>query len=110
MASFRHREATVIGSPANLSARMDSLTKEPAFKILVDDGNKVLVSKTAKEILKSFNDKFEFNEVNLEEMHLIMKSFPDEKHVCLFTVTEQNISALNEVLTMNNIRPIEINS
>lgn len=107
MASFRHREATVIGSPANLSARLDSLTKEPAFKILIGDGNKVLVSKTAKEILKTFNEKFEFNEVNLEDMKLIMKSFPEEKTIYLLAVTEHNINALNEVLKVNNIQTIE---
>jgi len=108
MASFRHREATVIGSPANLSARLDSLTKKPAFKTLIEDGNKILVSKTAKEILKTFNDKFEFNEVNLENIQLIMKSFPNEKTIYLFTVTEQNINALNEVLKVNNIQTIEM--
>jgi class 3 adenylate cyclase len=106
MASFRHREATVIGSPANLSARMDTLTKEPAFKILIGDGNKVLVSKTAKEILKTFNDKLEFNEVNLEDIKLIMKSFPDEKSIYLFATTAENIAALNEVLAVNNLAPI----
>lgn len=107
MASFRHREATVIGSPANLAARMDSLTKEPAFKPLIDDGNKVLLSKAAKELLQTFHDSFEFNEINLEDMGLIMKSFPDEKTIYLLPITKNNIARLNDVLLANNIKTIE---
>jgi len=107
MASFRHREATVIGSPANLAARMDGLTKEPNFKALIDDGEHVLVSKDAMQIINSFNSGFEFKEVNLEEMHLIMKSFPEEKRTYLFQLTQRNISLFNEVLTANAIQIIE---
>ena len=107
MASFRHREATVIGSPANLAARMDSLTKEASFSTLINDCNKVLLSKTAKELLQTFHDSFEFNEVNLEEMNLTMKSFPNEKHIYLFPLTTNNLERLNSVLEANNIKTVE---
>ena len=107
MASFRHREATVIGSPANLAARMDSLTKEASFSTLINDCNKVLLSKTAKELLQTFHDSFEFNEVNLEEMNLIMKSFPNEKHIYLFSLTTNNLERLNSVLEANSIKTVE---
>jgi len=109
MASLKHREATVIGSPANLAARMDSLTKEPSFKALIKDGDKILVSKAAKDAIDYFGSDLKFEEINLEAMNLIMKSFPEEKLVYLFKLDITNIEKLNEILVTNEINKIEIN-
>ena len=38
-----------VAAPANLAARMDSLTKEPLFKKLIKDGNKILLAKLRKK-------------------------------------------------------------
>jgi len=97
MASSHHREATVIGAPANLAARMDSLTKKPTFKPLIEDGNKILLSKLAKITMDYFEGALKFQEVNLESMNLIMNSFPDEKVIYLFAITKQNLAALNDI-------------
>ncbi len=106
MASFHHREATVIGSPANLAARIDTLTKEPAFNILIADGQKIALSEEAANIAKTFHKDLEFLKVDLNELGLTMKSFPDEKNVYLLSTTQSNIAALNEVLVFNKMEPI----
>ena len=106
MASSRHREATVIGAPANLAARMDSLTKEPAFKPLVEDGRKILVCDRAKTVMDEFEGKLVFEKIVLEDIGITIKSFPDEKFIYLFHVTKENIEALNEILIANDIDPI----
>jgi len=108
MASSHHREATVIGAPANLAARMDSLTKEPVFKPLLEDGNKILVCDKAKTVMDEFEGKLVFEKVVLEDIGITIKSFPDEKFIYLFHVTKENIEALNEILIANDIDPIDI--
>jgi class 3 adenylate cyclase len=107
MASTKHREATVIGAPANLAARMDGLTKKPEFNILVADGTKIIMSEEAVNTAKTFHDKLDFQKIDLVEKDFIMKSFPDEKSVYLFATTPENIKALNEVLIENKLAPIE---
>lgn len=106
MASFHHREATVIGSPANLAARIDTLTKESRFNSLVCDGEKIALSEEATNVIKTFHDDLEFLKVSLNELDLTMKSFPDERFVYLFSTTSKNIEVLNEVLSENKLEII----
>jgi len=107
MASAKHREATVIGSPANLAARMDSLTKETEFSTLVADGTKIIMSEEAVNTARTFHDRLNFQKIDLTERNLVMKSFPDEKNVYLLASTSENINILNEVLAANNLTQIQ---
>lgn len=110
MASTRHREATIIGSPANLAARIDALTKEEAFKRLVEAEPGIFLADSAFKTLSTFSAEWKFRSINLASVNLNIRSFPDETDVFFMPASAGNVTLLNQLLKINQIPVLQARS
>jgi class 3 adenylate cyclase len=108
MASTRHREATIIGSPANLAARIDTLTKENAFKALFEAESGIFLADAAFKTLSTFTAEWSFRSIDLSSINLSIRSFPNETHVYYMPANDNNIGLLNRLLEMNQIPALQV--
>lgn len=103
MASKGHREFTIMGKPANLSARIDEITKNEHFKKAVQGfSDYIILDEESKLMLDSFADGFNVSEINLKSINLMIRSYEDEEKVFLFLINENNIKIINTILRLNN--------
>jgi len=103
VASISHKEISVFGDPANIGSRIDNLTKQEALKKKINNKPTVILSQEALDELASFSDKFIIETFLLKENDLSIRSYEDHSAIGLFECNDDNIIALNEVLSANNI-------
>lgn len=106
--STRHREFATCGKPANLAARIDSLTKEKVLQELIGVIAHVLLSESAKTKLSEFASDLVFKELDLQSNGITLRSYDDEKSIYLFECTSANMQTLNRLLVLNSLVSISL--
>lgn len=103
IASARHREPTITGRPANLSARIDTLTKERAVQDKIAGQCGILLDEAAAAVVKTFTSGWMMVEIILEECSISIRSYPEEKKIYFLPASKVNLEQLNGVLRVNKI-------
>ncbi len=108
MVSARHREATIIGSPANLAARIDAMTKDQSILNLINNEAGILLEQSAYVVVKSFSSDWQLRWADLSQLGLSIRSYPDQTKLYFLPANEYNINILNQLLVLNSIPILKI--
>lgn len=93
------REITVIGPPYNILARLDPLTKEESLGVALE-GETMIVTKAFYERIINIYEKLEVKEINLSNLGLSIRDFPEEPLVYCIPRSTANIELFNnEIIT-----------
>ena len=87
-------EITALGSPVNLLSRIDELTKEPKMAQFLDSGD-IVLSNSAHNLLINLGLRPSGKLVDLVELGLEIRNFPDEQRVFVMPPSESNIQHFN---------------
>lgn len=91
------REITAIGNAVNLASRIDTLTKEKALAQAIGENHIIMSEKFFMEMENAFNNKnpFQTQKIDIHELELKIRDFPEEQYVYLFLGSEENFNLLN---------------
>jgi class 3 adenylate cyclase len=88
------RDVTALGDPANLSARLDAITKEPILSEVLSSCP-LVASTEALNVVRLLFPQLLIKSVDLRELDLSIRDFPEETKLHLIPITEQNRAILD---------------
>jgi class 3 adenylate cyclase len=91
-------EITALGTPVNFLSRVDDLTKSPAVAEALDSGD-LIVSETVKHLVDELELSIPFELINLDELEVSIRDFPEVKRLFKLTPTPEIDRLLAVVLT-----------
>lgn len=86
-------EITALGSPVNFLSRLDDASKHPNFKGLLSEMD-LIISSEAAETIKAMQLNLQLKEVNLDQLGVEIRDFPEVKVVWLLPASEGNFAAV----------------
>ncbi len=89
------RDITVIGSAANLSSRIDNITKEPSLKA-VFESHPVLLSEEAFKFALSLFPTLQYSELVLADFQVSLRDFPEESRIYCVPTNDSNWMTLGK--------------
>lgn len=87
-------EITVLGPPANILSRLDSLSKIPKFASLIT-GPMVILTQSAGDRARAYFPGLEMRRLDLQALGLEIRDFPEESGVFLVPIHAQNRAMLS---------------
>lgn len=81
-------EITALGTPVNYLSRVDDLTKAPALAKTLKQGD-LLLDEATVEVIRRVNIKLNIEEIDLDQMELEIRDFPEVKYVYRLTPTDE---------------------
>ncbi len=91
-------EITALGTPVNFLSRVDDLTKQPSIARLLRSGDLIL-SERAKRAVDDLELAIPFDHIDLDELELRIRDFPEVRNLYKLTPQEDLDSLLSTVLS-----------
>jgi class 3 adenylate cyclase len=89
-------EITALGSPVNFLSRVDELTKAPEIKSRIQHGDLILCAPTVN-LLRELGAPLEFEELNLKDIGLTLRDFPETHLLYRLAPSDENYELLLEL-------------
>jgi class 3 adenylate cyclase len=96
-------EITALGSPVNFLSRLDDLTKDPAMIELLEPGDLLICDQTFK-ILTGMGAKLEVQTIDLHEIGLTIRDFPETTLVHRIEVNDRNYDSIRSLYSCTQQR------
>jgi class 3 adenylate cyclase len=90
------REVTCLGTPANIVARIDEITKVPQFMEAMGEAN-VILSRQFAQLLKIHFPTIPLTPLDLKTLSVTIRSFEEETVVYRFEVNSATLAILNSI-------------
>lgn len=90
-------EITALGSPVNLLSRIDELTKTPQLTEILNHGDIIIDNRSNDELLR-IKSVIATETIDLSELGLQIRDFPEEKLLFRISPTAQNYDLIMEML------------
>lgn len=94
-------EITAMGPSVNLAARIDELSKNPKLVTAIQD-NHIICSTEFGALLKSYAHGLKMYSIDLSELNVTIRDFPDETRVWLLEASPENKALLSEILSTHS--------
>ena len=93
---------TAMGDCANLSQRLDEVTKAPAIKNIIGSDDTLIIDKCTYDVLPDLWDRIDVSEVNIHTEGLTIRDFPEVDTIYLIKVNEESIAIIREEYEVDN--------
>jgi class 3 adenylate cyclase len=92
-------EITALGSPVNFLSRLDDITKAKGIAELLDPGDLILCKRSV-ELLQETNLDLRFQEINLKDLGLTIRDFPETTIIYTLKPNDAHYADLLEQYTL----------
>ena len=87
------REITAMGSPVNILDRIDQASKDQRIKRQLGS-NEVILTSDAAKVLKKSRPLIQLKKIDLNELEIVVRDFPDESEIWLMPINIHNKNQL----------------
>lgn len=91
-------EITALGPPVNLLSRVDDLTKAPELASFLNHGDLIIDQKSHDELAR-LRSPLEEDLIDLDELGLTIRDFPDERKLYRIAATDNNYELVSQMNT-----------
>jgi class 3 adenylate cyclase len=92
-------EITALGSPVNFLSRLDDISKAKGIAELLDPGDLILCKRSV-ELLQETNLDLRFQEINLKDLGLTIRDFPETTIIYTLKPNDAHYADLLEQYTL----------